>query len=142
VYAPGPGAQLTDFNPGVRPNGLFWTTVVEDDTVDVDLAAGTATLRADGLRMKDYHDFENAILGNGDPPRQSSVSFTVHWRATGPVEALNSVAQRFRGRFRDAEAKMEWSATSGQLDYRSAPLEESTTEAAQLGEENNGSFYD
>jgi len=125
----------------VAQNGLFWTTVVSDDAVDVDLAAGTATLRGDGMKMKDYHDFENAILGNGDPPKQSSVSFTVRWRATGPVAVLDNEVQRFRGRFRDAEAKMEWSATSGQFDYRSAPLEDSRTEAAQLGEESNGFFY-
>ena len=121
-------------------NGLFWTTVVSDDAVDVDLAAGTATLRADGMRMKDYHDFENAILGNGDPPKQSSVSFTVRWTAAGPVQELENEAQQFRGRFRDATATMEWSASSGQFEYR-APLEESRTEAAQLGEESNGFFF-
>ena len=115
--------------------------MVDEDTVDVDLAAGTATLRADGMRMKDYHDFENAILGNGDPPKQSSVSFTVRWSATGDVEELDNDVQQFRGHFRDAEAKMEWSARSGQFEYQSAPLEESTTEAAQLGEESNGFFY-
>jgi hypothetical protein len=125
----------------VAPNGLFWTAVVDDDTVDVDLTAGTATLQADGMRMRDYHDFENAILGNGDPPKQSSVSFTVRWRATGPVEVLDNEVQQFRGLFRDAEAKMEWSARSGQFEYQSAPLEESTTEVAQLGEESNGFFY-
>jgi hypothetical protein len=93
------------------------------------------------MKMKDFHDFENAIRGNGDSPKQSSVSFTVRWTATGPVEVLDNASQQFRGRFRDAEAKMEWSASSGQFEYQSAPLDESTTEAAQLGEESNGFFY-
>ena len=133
--------QITDFNPGVRQNGLFWTVVTDDRNVTVDPIAGTATLSGRNLHMKDYHDFENAILGNGDPPKQSTVSFTVQWSAMGDVEELDNEVQQFRGSFRDAEAKMEWSARSGQFEYQSAPLDESTTDAAQLGEESNGFFY-
>jgi hypothetical protein len=36
---------------------------------------------------------------------------------------------------------MEWSARSVDFDFSSAPLDTSTTDAAQLGEESNGSYY-
>ena len=125
----------------MRANGLFWTIVVDDDSVQVDAAASTATLRASDLRMKDYHDFENAILGNGAPATPGAVSFTVRWTATGDVHDWNNEAQRFRGRFRDAVAQMDFSARSGEFDFRSHPLETSTTDVAELGVESNGSFY-
>ncbi len=122
-------------------NGLFWTTIVSDDSVTVDLDAGTATLRIDAIQQKDYFDFENAILGNGATPRQGRVSFTVEWTAIGAVNQFDNPTQRFRGRFRDAVAQMEWTGRSGDYEFVSAPLATSTTDAAQLGEESNGSFY-
>jgi len=134
-------AQINDFNPGVRQNGLFWTTVLGDDDVHVDLAAGTATLHAVDLRLKDYHDFENAILGNGDPPTPGVVSFTVQWTATGAVNHFNNPAQHYRGDFRDVSAQMEWSGRSGDFEFTSAPLATSTTDGGQLGRESNGSFF-
>jgi hypothetical protein len=137
-----PPIQITDFNPGVTHSGLFWTTVVGDDSVEVDLAAGTATLQASDLRMKDYHDFENAILGNGATPTPCAVSFTVRWTATGDVDyRFDNPVQHFRGDFRNAVAQMEWSGRSGVFEFRSAPLAQSTTDGGQLGQESNGSFY-
>ena len=135
------GAQITDFNPGVTQNGLFWTVVVGDQDVDVDLDAGTATFRAENLRMPDFRDFENAILRNGSTPLPGVVSFTVRWTATGAVTHFDNPAQRYRGDMREAIAQMEFTARSGDFEYRSAPLAESTTDAAQLGAESNGSFY-
>lgn len=122
-------------------NGLFWTTIVSDNAVDVDLQAGTATMKIDRIQQKDYFDFENAILGNGATPRQGLVSFTVRWTAFGVVNNFDNPSQQFRGQFRDAVAQMEWSGRSGDFEFRSAPLSTSTTDAAQLGQESNGSFY-
>ena len=112
-----------------------------DDNVTVDLAAGTASMQADDLRLKDYHDFENAILGNGPTPTPGVVSFTVEWTATGSVRHFDNTAQNFRGDFRTVVAQMEWSGRVGDFEYRSAPMSESTTDAGQLGHESNGSFY-
>src|SRR4051812_50026415 len=69
--------------------------------------------------MKDYHDFENAILGNGNPPTPSTVSYTVRWTATGDPHEPDNPVQRFRGRFRDADATMEWRGTRGRSGNRS-----------------------
>jgi hypothetical protein len=133
--------QITDFNPGVRQNGLFWTTVVDARDVTVDEAAGTATLRSRNVHMKDFHDFENAMLRNGAPPTPANVSFTATWTATDVATTYTDAALRYRGELRPATAQMEWTARAGGFDYTSAPLATSTTDLAWLGTERNGSFF-
>ena len=54
---------------------------------------------------------------------------------------FNKAAQQFRGVFRHASAQMEWSARVDDFEFQSDRLACSTTDAAQLGWERNGSFY-
>lgn len=112
-----------------------------DRDVTVDLSAGTATLIGRNLHMKDYHDFENSQLHNGEPPNPSVVSFTVKWTATGDAESFADRQHQYRGDLRPATAQMDWTARSGMFDYTSAPLETSTNDLAWLGVESNGSFF-
>ena len=91
--------------------------------------------------MKDYGDFENSITGYAGPPVPAVVSFKVEWTAKGGVNNWNNAAQRFRGRFRDAVAQMEYKIRTVDFDIESAPLADSTTAAAEFGQESNGSFY-
>jgi hypothetical protein len=88
-----------------------------------------------------YFTGENAILGNMGQPTPAVVSFQVVWTATGGVNVFNNTAQQFRGEFRNAEAHMEYSGRAGEFRFQSAPLGDSTTVAAELGQESNGSFY-
>ena len=136
-----PPVQIHDFNPGITQNGLFWTSVVHDDRVSVDLGAGRAVLEVHALHMPDYADFQNAVVGGGPRPVPSVVSYRVVWTATGSASAVDNPAQQFRGTFRSAVAQMTWSARTPDFDFVSAPLASSTTDAAQLGSESNGSFY-
>ena len=69
------------------------------------------------------------------------MSFTVRWTALGPPVELDNPSQQFCGRFRTPVAQRDWSGRAGDLEFQSAPLETSTTDAAQLGEQHNGSFY-
>ena len=135
------GQQIHDFNPGTAQSGLFWTTVIEPESVHVDLGTGTAVYELRDAHPKDYITFENAILGNGPSPRPAVVSFKVQWTATGAEQNFDNPAQKYRATVRDASAQMEWSARSGDYVFQSAPLASSTTAAAQLGQESNGSFY-
>ncbi len=120
---------------------MFWTTVVDSSAVEVDLAAGTALFQAQDLRMKDYLDIENALLGNGDDPRPGVVSFSVEWTAEGSSHDFDNPAQKFRGTFRDSSAQMAWTARAGDFDFVSDPIETSAADYAELGVEHNGSFY-
>src|SRR5437764_290935 len=89
------GAGL--LRPGVAQTGLFWTVVMDERDVTVDLAAGTATLHGRDLHMKDYHQFENALLHNGEPPTPSVVSFTVTWTATDDAAPFRDPEHQYRG---------------------------------------------
>jgi hypothetical protein len=128
-------------NPGITQNGLFWTSIVPDDTVSFDLSSGRATLEVRDLHMKDYFDIQNAVIGGGERPAPSVVSYRVEWTAAGPVHAFDNPAQQFRGEFRDAVAQMEWSARTVDFDFVSAPIATSTTDGAELGAGRNGAFY-
>jgi hypothetical protein len=114
---------------------------VRQDSVHVDLDSGRAIMEVRDLRMKDYIDLENAVIGGGPSPVPSVVSYRVEWTAIGAVNAFDNEAQQFRGEFRDAAAQMEWSARTVDFDFVSASIETSTTDAAEFGTESNGAFY-
>jgi hypothetical protein len=133
--------QIHDFNPGVAPSGLFWTIPVAASSVRVSPGATKGRMQLFHSPQLDHFTFENAILGNGPTPIQGRVSFTVIWTATGPVQSFDNPAQQFRGNFRNAQAQMEWTGRSGDFEFRSAPLGRSTSSAAEIGRESNGSFY-
>ena len=120
---------------------MFWTSIVPGDWVSVDLSEGRAVLEVRNLHMKDYTDLANAVAGGGPAPVPSIVSYRVEWTATGNASEIDNAAQQFRGEFRNAIARMAWSARTPDFDFVSAPLASSTTDAAQLGSESNGSFY-
>jgi hypothetical protein len=113
---------------------------VPEDHVDVDLSTGRATIEVVDLHMQDYFDLVNAVVGGGPRPVPSIVSYRVEWTAAGAVNEFDNVAQQFRGEFRNAFARMEWSARTADFDFVSA-IATSTTDAAQLGSERNGTFY-
>jgi hypothetical protein len=115
--------------------------VIDPGDVAVDLAAGTATYRGTNMHMPDFHDFENAILGNGAPASPGIVSFTVRWTAEGSVDHFDNPDQKYRGDMRVAAAQMDWTARSDIYEYTSAPLATSAADFAQLGQESNGSFF-
>jgi hypothetical protein len=114
---------------------------VPQDCVQVSLSAGRAILEVQNLHMKDYTDIINGTVGGGPRPVPSAVSYRVEWTAAGLVSEFDNPAQHFRGEFRGASALMEWSARTVDFDFVSAPIATSTTDAAQLGSESNGSFY-
>jgi hypothetical protein len=115
--------------------------VVDPGDIEADLAAGSATFRGTNMHMLDFHDFENAILGNGEPASPGVVSFTVRWTAGGSVNHFDNPEQQYRGDMRVATAQMDWTARSGIYEYTSAPLATSAADYAQLGQESNGSFF-
>jgi hypothetical protein len=93
------------------------------------------------LHMKDFFDLENAVVGGGPRPVPSVVSYRVEWETNGAPNVFDNAAQRFRGEFRAASARMEWSARTKDFDFVSAPMATSFEDSAQLGSEENGAFY-
>jgi hypothetical protein len=135
------GAQIHDFNAGIRNDGLFWTIVLDPEDVEVDLDSGTATVEVEDLHIQDYGNLENGITGDGAPPVPAIVSYRVQWSVAGAVNHFNNAAQEYIGDFRYGTAQIQYQIRTGDFDIVSAPLADSSTIAAQLGQESNGSFY-
>jgi hypothetical protein len=113
VYEPGPGNQITDFNPDITPSGLFWTTTIPPDDVDVDFEEGEASMRVRNIAVTDYHDFDNALFGGGAPPEPVILSFRVRWSGIQERVRIRNLEQDFSGKFIRNQAQMEWAATTG-----------------------------
>ena len=146
MYEPGPGAQIHDLNPGIKPDGLFWTIAMPDDWIKVDLGKGIASMKATNVPIDDYGDIPNALFGGGPAPIPGVVSFTVEWR--GVNERINirnddppASGGGFAGEFIRNTAQMEWTATLGDLTFVSDPLGTSSSVFAEIGHERNGAFF-
>lgn len=141
MYEPGPGNQINDFNPGIAPSGLFWTTAISPDDVDVDFEEGSASMRVRNVTVSDFHDIGNALFGGGAPPAPAIVSFRVRWLGVQERVRIRNVDQDFTGKFIRNQAQMEWSATTEEFTFASAPSDTSSSVFAELGHMRNGSFF-
>jgi hypothetical protein len=134
--------QLVDFNPGIAPSGLFWTTRLASGSVSgVNPGAGHAVYSASDIRVLDFHTIENALFGGGPTPTPGVVSFEVRFWGVTSRSNVKNPGNNFAGEFVRGQAQMEWSATSGDYHYMSAPMSTSKSEFAELGHERNGTFF-
>ena len=141
MYEPGPGNQTNDFNPGIAASGLFWTTAISPEDVDVDFEEGSASMRVHKVAVTDFHDIGNALFGGGAPPTPAIVSFHVRWSGVQERLRIRNVDQDFTGKFIRNQAQMEWSATTEEFSFASAPANTSSSSFAELGHMRNGSFF-
>jgi hypothetical protein len=107
----------------------------------MNFASGTATLQMASYHLKDYHDFSNSFFGGGPQPVPATLSFRVQWSCPTSGGAANIAAEEYRGTVKTGTAKMEWSARIGDLQYQSFPIASSSSDFAELVQENNGSLY-
>jgi hypothetical protein len=138
-------AQIHDYEPGIAPNGVFWTVPVPNDAVQVDAGAGRAVLELTNMPIQDFFDFFNSIT-HAVPPEDALVSFRVEWNVDGPWKTVDNPAEDFRFTFRESVAadgaSIVWSAQNdGGFSFQSDPAGESVNLYANLGRERNGVFY-
>jgi hypothetical protein len=138
--------QIHDFNPSTFPPvGLFWTIELPDDSVEVQLGKGSATLQASDVPVFDYGTLGNALFGPVPSPLPTgSVSYTVVWsgvRQRVNIRNTDPVYGGFAGEFIRNAAQMEWTATVGDYTFVSDPLATSSSAFAEIGRERNGSFF-
>src|SRR5205085_11808131 len=110
VYDPSlGGVQIHDFNPGILPSGLFWTTAIAGEGIQVNLGKGKASMTAQNVPNYDYGDFGNALFGGGPPPIPGLVSFTVVWHGVDErvnIRNTDPVLGGFAGEFVRNTAQM------------------------------------
>jgi hypothetical protein len=142
VYDPGTGSQIVDFNPGIAPSGLFWTSRLPANAIGgVNPGAGNALIQAHDVHVFDFHDGANAIFGGGPAPIPAVVSFEVRWFDVDDRVNLKNRSNGFAGEFVRNKAQMEWSGVSGDFRYVSAPMSTSFSLFAELGHERNGAYF-
>jgi len=142
---PGPGEQIHDLNPTAFPQvGLFWTIEIPMSGVDVHLEKGWARMEARHVPILDYGTIGNALFAGGPPPVQGSVSFKVVWSGAGErinIRNNDPVYGGFEGEFIRNSARMEWTGIVGDLRFESKPLHTSSSSFAEIGREQNGSYF-
>jgi hypothetical protein len=131
--------QVHDFNPGIEPNGLFWTVRIPDDAVQVDLAAGTAEMHVRDFELVDAYNVPNAIAGG--PSEPATVTFDVYWSDPTAVLQLSDAAAQVAGTFLDVTAALEFSARTADFAYVSDAADTSRSDFARIGYEANGAFF-
>jgi hypothetical protein len=109
--------------------------------VDVDFEEGSASMRVRNVAVLDFHDIGNALFGGGAPPAPAIVSFHARWSGVQERVRIRNVDQDFTGKFIRNQAQMEWSATTEEFTFTSAPANTSSSVFAELGHMRNGSFF-
>jgi hypothetical protein len=137
-----PSSQVHDFNPGIAPNGLFWTMPVTRSAIEVDPGRGTARFRAENLPVPDYHDIINAIFG-GSPPVPGHVSFDVSWAGGGDRQDQRDTTYNFVGQYRTSPATINFSVKddTGNVVFTSDADGQTNSLPPEVGHERNGVFF-
>lgn len=137
-----PSFQVHDFNPGVAPNGLFWTTPVAQAAIEVDPGSGTARFHAENLPVPDYHDIINAIFG-GSPPVAGHVSFDVRWAGGGGRQPERDTTYGFVGKYVSGPATISFAVRDDDVDvvFTSDAGGQTNGLPPEVGHERNGVFF-
>jgi hypothetical protein len=120
---------------------VFWTVRIEPDAVRVHLGEGTASLRLEDARVFDDHNFQNSIVGGGQPPVPATVSFDVRWSGVTRRVNVRDRTNGFAGAFIENTASIEWSAREAGFAFTSDPARTSTSVYGVIGHERNGVFF-
>ena len=132
--------QVSDFNPGIRPSGLFWTVPVRENAILTELDDGatpSATLDVADLDVEDYHNLNNAL--HDGPSVEATVSFRVHWGGSSTPLELHNSQLRFSGTYFVDTASIAWSASEPGFTFTSDPTSHSVF--AVIGHERSGVFF-
>ena len=125
--------------------GLFWTTRLGSDNVEIDLEEATASLVAEDLDVEDYGDLFNAIKDG--PSKPATVSFDIEWAgliSRAKVDASNNGgfgSHDWGGRFALTGSTDEWSGSTEDFSFTSDPASTSASQFAIIGHERNGVLF-
>jgi len=137
-----PTQQQHDWEPGIKPSGLFWTVPISPSAINVNAHKGRARLRARHVAVSDFHDFFNSISPN-PTVQPAHVSFDVQWPGGGPTTTIHDDTFGFSGRFVESNATIEFTAVTdnSSVIYRSDSDGQTNFAPAGVGRERNGVFF-
>jgi hypothetical protein len=129
--------QIHDFNPGIAPDGRFWTQAIDPRSVDVHPGSGRAVMQATNLAMPDYHDFVSAVTGV--PPVLGIVSFRIEWAPSQDKHRYSYAPHNWEGQFVHTTATCDWSGRTEVAEFTTDT--NNPTIFAEVGHERNGVFF-
>jgi hypothetical protein len=136
-----PSAQVHDFEPGIKPSGLFWTIPMPASAGSVDPDTGAARFRMQNVAVPDFHDFFNAI-SPFPSTLPAHVSFDVRWSGGGEKTEIRDPEFGYEGVYVASEATIMFRAYD---DNRRGVIFTSdagqTTAGVGVGRERNGVFF-
>ena len=138
-----PTHQHHDWEPGIADSGLFWTIPLGNGAIDADPDTGTARFRGQAVKVTDYHDFFNSVLGGGPTPLPARVNYDVRWVAAGTKQSVRDATFGFVGDYVPASATITFEAADdhGLVVYRSDPSGQTNVGQPAVGTERNGVFF-
>ncbi len=128
--------QIHDFNPGIAPNGVFWTVPIPRAAVQSERQ--TAFMKVRDLDVEDYFNLFNALADGASNPAQ--VTFTVRWSGFIKEDDIKDPVNTFRAKLIEDTASVTWTAVSEGVTYRSVG-DPTAVVFAEFGEEENGVFF-
>jgi len=142
--------QIHDFNPGISPEGVFWTVPIKGG-VDVDFDDGTAELEVTNLDVDDYFNVVNALLdqsgqaGNHTPTEiPARVSFEINWRHVRDRFVVENATERYAASVILNESSIQWTAHEEAAEGAPSFTFHSTSSTnvfSMLAREKNGRFF-
>lgn len=130
--------QLHSFHQPIAANGLYWTTAVPPDALDV-----RADGRAATVELEDYPVIDQPTAPLPGPTYDARVSLRVNWQGDGKLLGFTDPGNEFRIQFYPAEATIEFTATVPSLGFRFVSDPQPTSESvfAMIGTDRNGTFF-
>jgi hypothetical protein len=138
-YDPSSGSQVHDFNPGIKPNGVFWIVPVPDGAVQI--TGDTLTLHLDNVAVVDQFQFPG---GTGHVP--TTLSFDATYVRSGKprqiVPASHDPLSAFHwaGSMSDAANSGTFSVSYVDGSFSASGSFNSSGSFGEMGTERNGVF--
>jgi hypothetical protein len=137
---PGSGSQVNDLNPGILPNGLFWTAQIPSHAFDVSRDGHIARLRLRAQPLVDNFTF------GGPLAIAAQVNLDLRWQAiSAPIERGKGAAVEptspaaFTGHFAEASCSGTVSGFETGFSFQTSKLTAADF-FAEMGRERNGVF--
>jgi hypothetical protein len=122
--------HIHDFNPGISPNGVFWTDHIPRSSVQFDLGAVTASLRVTNFAIPDTIPV---------PTVGAILTMDLEWRGLTAEVKVKDLVNGFAGSYRECHATVNWTAMESNFGFTSDGNE--VTRYAAIGRERNGEFF-
>jgi len=137
------------YDPGVSPNGVFWATAIPEDSVEVHLGKGAASLHVTDISVFDAFTIPNSLNPLHPLGRVPATinSLDIEWSGVTRRLQFSDEANTFAGFFLENSATIEVSVTTPPspgrhgFSFVSDPASTSIRNFAQVAHDHNGSFF-